>query len=92
MAGELATKFGPGLRVNAIAPGFFITEQNRDLLLNPDGSYTDRSKTILAHTPFNRFGEPEELLGTLQWLVSDASAFVTGVVIPVDGGFDAFSI
>jgi len=78
--------------VNAIAPGFFITEQNRDLLLNPDGSYTDRSKTILAHTPFNRFGEPEELLGTLQWLVSDASAFVTGVVIPVDGGFDAFSI
>jgi NAD(P)-dependent dehydrogenase (short-subunit alcohol dehydrogenase family) len=92
MAGELATKFGPGLRVNAMAPGFFITEQNRDLLLNPDGSHTDRSKTILAHTPFGRFGEPEELLGTLQWLASDASAFVTGVVVPIDGGFDSFSI
>ena len=89
VAKELGSR---NIRCNAIAPGFFITEQNRDLLLNPDGSYTDRSKTILAHTPFNRFGEPEELLGTLQWLVSDASAFVTGVVIPVDGGFDAFSI
>ena len=92
MAGELATKFGPGLRVNAMAPGFFITEQNRTLLVNPDGSMTDRSKTILAHTPFGRFGEPEELLGTLQWLASDASAFVTGTVIPIDGGFDSFSI
>ena len=58
----------------------------------PDGSHTDRSKTILAHTPFGRFGEPEELLGTLQWLASDASAFVTGVVVPIDGGFDSFSI
>lgn len=92
MAGELAAKFGPGLRVNAMAPGFFITEQNRTLLTNPDGSYTDRARTIIAHTPFGRFGEPEELLGTLQWLVSDASAFVNGVVVPIDGGFDAFSI
>lgn len=92
MAGELSTKFGEGLRVNAMAPGFFITEQNRTLLTNPDGSYTDRARTILAHTPFGRFGEPEELLGTLQWLASDASAFVNGVVIPIDGGFDAFSI
>lgn len=92
MAGELATKFGSGLRVNAMAPGFFITEQNRTLLTNPDGSYTDRANTIIAHTPFGRFGEPEELLGTLQWLASDASAFVNGIVVPVDGGFDAFSI
>lgn len=92
MAGELATKFGSGLRVNAMAPGFFITEQNHALLVNPDGSMTERSKTILAHTPFGRFGEPEELLGTLQWLASDASTFVTGTVIPIDGGFDAFSI
>ncbi|MGE4568675.1 MAG: SDR family oxidoreductase [Bacteroidales bacterium] len=92
MAGELALKFGPGFRVNAIAPGFFITEQNRDLLLNPDGSYTDRARTILAHTPFGRFGQPEELFGTMQWLMSDASKFVTGTITLVDGGFDAFSI
>ena len=92
LAGELGTKFGEGLRVNAIAPGFFLTEQNRTLLKNPDGSLTDRSKTILAHTPFGRFGEPEELLGTLQWLASDASKFVTGTLTVIDGGFDAFSI
>lgn len=92
MCGELATKYGSGLRVNAIAPGFFITEQNRTLLLNPDGTLTDRSKTILAHTPFGRFGEPEELLGTLQWLASDASKFVSGTLTVIDGGFDAFSI
>ncbi len=92
MCGELATKYGPGLRVNAIAPGFFITEQNRTLLLNPDGSLTERSKKILAHTPFGRFGEPEELLGTLQWLASDASKFVSGTMTVIDGGFDAFSI
>ncbi|MCD8042995.1 MAG: SDR family oxidoreductase [Tannerellaceae bacterium] len=92
MAGELATKFGEGLRVNAIAPGFFLTDQNRALMSNPDGTPTDRCKTIVAHTPFGRLGEAEELLGTLQWLASDASAFVTGTVIPVDGGFDAFSI
>ena len=92
MAGELALKFGNGLRVNAIAPGFFLTEQNRTLLTNPDGSLTDRSKTILAHTPFNRFGEPEDLYGTIHYLISDASNFVTGTVAVIDGGFDAFSI
>ena len=81
-----------GIQVNAIAPGFFITEQNRTLLLNPDGSYTERSKTILAHTPYGRFGEPSELLGTLQWLASDASKFVSGTMTVIDGGFDAFSI
>ncbi|GAB6012543.1 SDR family oxidoreductase [Viscerimonas tarda] len=92
MAGELALKFGAEFRVNAMAPGFFITEQNRDLLLNPDGSYTDRSRTILAHTPYQRFGEASELLGSLHYLISDASKFVTGIVLVIDGGFDAFSI
>ena len=92
MAGELAIIFGEGLRVNAMAPGFFLTEQNRALMSNPDGSPSDRCNTIVAHTPFRRLGKPEELLGTLQWLASDASAFVTGTVIPIDGGFDAFSI
>ncbi|MDR0394026.1 MAG: SDR family oxidoreductase [Tannerella sp.] len=92
MAGELATKFGEGLRVNAIAPGFFLTEQNRALMTNPDGTPSDRCKTIVAHTPFKRLGRPEELVGTVQWLASDASAFVTGTVTPIDGGFDAFSI
>ena len=92
MCGELATKFGSGLRVNAVAPGFFLTEQNRALLTNPDGSLTARAETILAHTPFKRFGEPEELLGTLQWLASDASKFVSGTLTVVDGGFNAFSI
>jgi NAD(P)-dependent dehydrogenase (short-subunit alcohol dehydrogenase family) len=92
MAGELATKFGEGLRVNALAPGFFLTDQNRALMSNPDGTPSDRCNTIVAHTPFRRLGQPEELLGTLQWLASDASAFVTGTVTPIDGGFDAFSI
>lgn len=92
LAAEVAQKFGTGLRVNAIAPGFFITQQNESLLLNPDGSYTERSKTILAHTPFGRFGDAEELFGTIQYLISDASSFVTGTVAVVDGGFDAFSI
>jgi NAD(P)-dependent dehydrogenase (short-subunit alcohol dehydrogenase family) len=92
MAGELALKFGEGLRVNAIAPGFFLTEQNRALMTNPDGTPSDRCKTVMAHTPFNRLGRPEELLGTVQWLASDASAFVTGTVTPIDGGFDAFSV
>ena len=92
MAGELATKYGEGLRVNAIAPGFFLTEQNRVLMTNPDGMPSDRCKTIVAHTPFKRLGKPEELLGIIQWLASDASAFVTGTIIPIDGGFDAFSI
>lgn len=92
MAGEMATKFGENFRVNALCPGFFITEQNRTLLTNPDGSYSDRGNTIIAHTPFRRFGVPEELLGTLHYLVSDASKFVTGTVAVVDGGFNAFSI
>lgn len=87
---ELIAKYGEGIRVNAIAPGFFLTEQNRSLLTNPDGSYTDRAKAILSNTPFNRFGKPEELGGTLVWLCSDASSFVTGVVVPVDGGFSSY--
>ncbi len=92
MAGELAIKFGENFRVNALAPGFFITEQNRTLLTNPDGSYTDRAKTIISHTPYGRFGNADELLGSLHYLVSDASKFVTGTILVVDGGFDAFAI
>lgn len=92
LCAELAIKFGEGLRVNAIAPGFLLTNQNRALLTNEDGSLTPRSHTILGHTPFNRFLEPEELLGTLHYLASDASQAVTGTVAVVDGGFDAFSI
>lgn len=92
MAGELALKFGEGFRVNAIAPGFFLSEQNRTLLTNPDGTYTDRGNKIVEHTPFKRMGKPEELYGTIQYLISDASKFVTGTVAVVDGGFDAFSI
>ena len=81
-----------GIRVNAIAPGFFLTDQNRALLTGPDGSLTERGNTIISHTPMGRFGGPEDLMGTLLWLVSDeASGFVTGTVIPVDGGFAAFS-
>lgn len=91
LAVELANKHGEGLRVNAIAPGFFIGKQNRDLLLNKDGSLTNRGQTIIDHTPMGRFGEAEELIGTAVWLCSDASKFVTGTVIPVDGGFNAFS-
>ena len=91
MAVELARKFGDGLRVNAIAPGFFVTDQNRELLVGKDGNPTDRGKTIVAHTPMGRFGKPEELLGAVHWLCSDASSFVTGSVIPIDGGFGAFS-
>jgi NAD(P)-dependent dehydrogenase (short-subunit alcohol dehydrogenase family) len=91
MAVELATKFGDGLRVNAIAPGFFIGEQNRRLLTNEDGSLTARGQTIVQQTPMKRFGEADELLGALHWLCSDAASFVTGIVVPVDGGFSAFS-
>ena len=81
-----------GVRVNAIVPGFFITEQNRALLTTPDGGLTPRSQKILAHTPQGRFGEPEDLIGALLWLANDAAAgFVTGAVIPVDGGFTAYS-
>jgi len=91
LAVEFGQKYGEGMRVNAIAPGFFIGEQNRSLLTNPDGSLTSRGNTIISQTPFGRFGEAEELIGTLIWLCSDASKFVTGVTIPVDGGFNAFS-
>lgn len=92
LAGELATKYGDGLRVNAIAPGFLLTNQNRTLLTNPDGSLTDRSHKIIAHTPFGRFLQPDELTGTLHYLASDASRGVTGTICVVDGGFNAFSI
>ena len=92
LCAEMAMKFGEGIRVNAIAPGFILTDQNRSLLTNPDGSLTPRAQTIIAHTPFGRFLEPEELFGTLHWLASDASKAVTGTVAVVDGGFDAFSI
>jgi len=91
MAVELARSFGAGLRVNAIAPGFFIGEQNRTLLLNDDGSLTARGQTIVDHTPAGRFGEPKELISTLIWLCSPGASFVNGVVVPVDGGFSAFS-
>ena len=81
-----------GIRVNAIAPGFFLTQQNHNLLINKDGEYTDRSKKILSQTPMGRFGEQEELIGTLLWLLCEkASGFVNGVVVPVDGGFSAYS-
>lgn len=92
LAVELALKFGEGLRVNAIAPGFFIGNQNRDLLINKeDGSYTDRGDTIIRNTPMKRFGEAEELNGSIHYLCSEASKFVTGTVLPIDGGFSAFS-
>lgn len=91
LAVEMAKKFGSEIRVNAIAPGFFLTEQNRTLLTNTDGSLTDRGKSIIQGTPFARFGTPEELSGALLWLASDASKFVSGVVVAVDGGYTAFS-
>ena len=92
MATECARKFGEGIRVNAIAPGFFITEQNRALLTNPDGSYTERGKDVIRQTPFGRMGQPEELCGTIHYLMSDAARFVTGTVAVVDGGFNAFAM
>lgn len=89
----LAVYFSPAaVRVNAIAPGFFLTEQNRFLLTDKEtGELTERGKKIINHTPMGRFGTPEDLVGTVLWLVSDAARFVTGVIIPVDGGFSAFS-
>jgi NAD(P)-dependent dehydrogenase (short-subunit alcohol dehydrogenase family) len=92
MATECAKKFGEGIRVNAIAPGFFITEQNRALLTNPDGSFTQRGQDVIRQTPFGRMGEPEELCGTIHYLMSDAAKFVTGTVAVVDGGFNAFAM
>jgi NAD(P)-dependent dehydrogenase (short-subunit alcohol dehydrogenase family) len=92
LAVHMAQEYSPHIRVNAIAPGFFLTEQNRFLLTEETtGDLTPRGQTIIDHTPMGRFGDPEDLLGTLLWLLSPASAFVTGVVIPVDGGFSAFS-
>ena len=91
LAVDLARRCGPGLRVNAIAPGFFLATQNRGVLVHPDGSYTERARAVVARTPMGRFGEPTELAGALVFLASDASAFVTGAVLPVDGGFSAFS-
>lgn len=92
MATECAKKFGEGIRVNAIAPGFFITEQNRYLLTNPDGTYTQRGQDVIRQTPFGRMGDPEELCGTIHYLMSEASKFVTGTVAVVDGGFNAFAM
>lgn len=91
MSVEMAMKYGEGVRVNAVAPGFVLTEQNRTLLTNPDGSYTDRAKDIVRNTPFGRMGRADELHGAIHWLMSDASSFVTGTVVAVDGGFNAYS-
>ncbi|MEK9852536.1 MAG: SDR family oxidoreductase [Flavobacteriaceae bacterium] len=91
MAVEMALKFGDGIRVNAIAPGFFIGKQNKALLLNQDGSLTERGEKIIRNTPMKRFGEAEELNGPIHFLCSDSASFVTGVVLPVDGGFSAYS-
>ncbi|MGF7078092.1 SDR family oxidoreductase [Mucilaginibacter sp. UYCu711] len=88
---ELANRYGDAIRMNALAPGFFLTEQNRNLLTKPDGGYTDRGERVIRNTPFKRFGNPDELIGALVWLLSDASAFVTGSMICVDGGFSVFS-
>jgi NAD(P)-dependent dehydrogenase (short-subunit alcohol dehydrogenase family) len=91
LAVHLAQEYSPRIRVNAIAPGFFLTEQNRFLLTDKEtGQLTARGQSIINHTPMGRFGEPQDLLGTMLWLLSPASAFVTGIVVPVDGGFSAF--
>lgn len=92
MANEVATKFTSNIRVNAIAPGFFLTNQNRALLTNEDGSLTQRGQDVIRQTPFKRFGKPEELCGTIQYLISDAASFVTGTVAVVDGGFNSFAM
>ena len=92
LANEVASKFSPCIRVIAIAPGFFLTDQNRSLLTTPDGELTERGNDIIRQTPFKRFGKPEELCGTIQYLISEASAFVTGTVAVVDGGFNVFAI
>lgn len=91
LASEMSLRFSEKVRVNAIAPGFFIGNQNRAVLLNPDGSLTDRSRKVLARTPMRRFGDISELNGAVQFLCSDAASFITGIVMPVDGGFLAFS-
>jgi NAD(P)-dependent dehydrogenase (short-subunit alcohol dehydrogenase family) len=91
LAVELGRRYGAGLRVNAIAPGFFVSEQNRALLLEADGGLTERGRKIVDHTPAARFGEPHELLSTLIWLCGPGAAFVNGIVVPIDGGFSAYS-
>jgi len=91
LATEMALKFGDNVRVNAIAPGFFIGDQNRSVLINPDGSLTARSVKVIAKTPMKRFGDINELNGAIQFLCSDAASFITGVVLPIDGGFSAYS-
>ena len=91
MAMEMALKFSDKIRVNALAPGFFIGNQNRNVLLNEDGSLTERSEKVLARTPMKRFGDITELNGAVQFLCSQAASFITGVVLPVDGGFSVFS-
>ncbi len=91
MAMEVATKYGDGIRVNAISPGFFISQQNKAVLLDENNNYTERSQKIIAKTPMGRFGDPKELNGIVHFLASDASKFITGTVIPVDGGFSSFS-
>lgn len=91
LAIEFANKYGEGIRVNAVAPGFFLTKQNKELLTNIDGSYTDRANQIINNTPMNRFGHPHELLGAVHYLSSEASKFVTGTILSVDGGFGAYS-
>lgn len=91
LAIEMAQRYGDGMRVNAIAPGFFVTKQNKSLLTKEDGSYTDRANTIINNTPMNRFGDADEINGAIHYLCTNASKFVTGVVIPIDGGFSAFS-
>lgn len=91
LAVYMAQSHSPQIRVNALAPGFFLGEQNHFLLLNPDESLTARGQQIISHTPMGRFGNPDDLVGAMLWLVSDASRFVTGIVVPVDGGFSAFS-
>ena len=88
---DLARSYDGGIRINAIAPGFFIGEQNRALLLNKDGSLTERGQLVIAHTPAGRFGEPQELVATVIWLCGPGARFITGIVVPVDGGFSAFS-
>ncbi|QQL50440.1 SDR family oxidoreductase [Mucilaginibacter ginkgonis] len=88
---ELANRYGDKIRMNALAPGFFLTEQNRNLLTKPEGGYTPRGESVVRQTPFKRFGDPDELIGALVWLLSDASKFVTGSMICVDGGFSIFS-
>lgn len=91
MAVEMAQRYGDGIRVNALAPGVFLTAQNKNLLIKQDGTYSDRTRQFINNTPFRRLGDPGELTGTVIWLMSDASKFVNGAVILVDGGFNAYS-